>query len=164
VRFVVIHDIEGQQAAAISIFKNPSAQVSAHYVVRASDGRIVKMVNESNAAWHAGHGWFNHNSIGIEHEGFADRRNGGGFYTNRQYQASANLVCAIARKYHIPVDRQHIFGHGNVPSNLSSHTLCSDRAANAAVCGGVSHHHDPGRFWNWSTYMAKIRSCVAAAR
>ncbi len=164
IRFIVIHDIEGTQAGAIAVFKNPSAKVSAHYVTRASDGRIVKMVNESAAAWHAGHSWFNRRSIGIEHEGFADRSRGGGFYTDRQYQASANLVCAIAKKYRIPIDRKHIFGHGNVPSNLSSTTLCSDSAANAARCGGFGHHHDPGKFWAWSSYLARIRRCVNAAK
>ena len=164
VRFIVIHDIEGTQAGAIAVFKNPARKASAHYIVRASDGRIVKMVNESAAAWHAGHSWFNHRSIGIEHEGFADRVRGGGFYTDRQYTASAQLVCAIAKKYRIPIDRKHIFGHGNVPSNLSSTTLCSDSAANAARCGGFGHHHDPGRFWAWASYMTKVRRCIAAAK
>ena len=163
VRFIVVHDIEGTQAGAIAVFKKVSSQASAHYITRASDGHIVQMVREGNNAWHAGHAWFNRHSVGIEHEGFAFRKNGGGFYTDRQYRASARLACAIAHRYGIPVNRKHIFGHMNVPSNLSSHTLCSDARGIAGQCGGFSHHADPGRFWNWTKYMTLIRSCVAAA-
>ncbi len=161
VRFVVIHDMEGTLAGTIQVFRNPGRQASAHYNIRARDGHIVQMVTEANAAWHSGHSYFNHNSIGIEHEGFADRPAGGGFYTTKLYTTSAALTCAIAKKYKIPVDRKHIFGHGNVPSNLSSHTLCSDASSVAGRCGGASHHHDPGRFWDWGTYMKLVARCVS---
>ncbi len=163
IRYIAIHDIEGTMAGAISVFKNAANQVSAHYIVRSRDGHIVKMVHETDDAWHVGHGWFNRHSIGIEHEGFANRKNGGGYYTNTLYDASARLSCAIAHRYHIPVDRKHIFGHYNVPSNLSSHTLCSDARGIAGDCGGVSHHTDPGRYWNWKKYMHLVATCVAAA-
>ena len=163
IHYVIIHDMEGTMPAAISIFKNPANQVSAHYLVRSRDGHIVKMVRETQDAWHAGHGWFNRHSIGIEHEGFAHRKRGGGYYTDRLYQASAQLTCAIAHRYHIPVDRKHIFGHENVPSDLASHTLCSDRRGNAGACGGVSHHTDPGPYWDWHEYMHLVATCVRAA-
>ncbi len=163
-RFIVIHDIEGTMAGAISVFKRSANQASAHYITRARDGHIVQMVREGNNAWHSGHGWFNRNSIGIEHEGFAFRKNGGGYYNDRQYRASARLACAIAHRYGIPVNRKHIFGHMNVPSSLSSRTLCSDARGIAGKCGGVSHHADPGRYWNWTKYMTLVRSCVNAAR
>lgn len=161
VRFVVVHDIEGTMPGAIAVFRNPSRQASAHYIIRSSDGKIVQMVSEAKKAWHCGHGYFNANSIGIEHEGFANKPRGGGFYTSTLYNSSANLVCAIAKKYRIPVDRKHIFGHGNTPSSSSSTTLCSDARANAGQCGGASHHHDPGKFWDWTTYMRLVARCVA---
>ncbi len=161
VRFVVIHDIEGTMPGAIAVFRNPNRQASAHYIIRARDGHVVQMVSEANKAWHSGNGYFNANSIGIEHEGFADRPAGGGYYNATQYQASAGLVCAIVKKYKIPVDRKHIFGHGNVPSSNSSTTLCSDASSNAGRCGGASHHHDPGRFWDWSTYMRLVARCAS---
>ena len=164
IRYIVIHDMEGTMAGAIQVFKNPANQTSAHYLVRSRDGHIVQMVHEGDDAWHAGHGWFNRHSIGIEHEGFANRRNGGGYYNATLYKASAKLSCAIAVRYHIPVDRKHIFGHMNVPSNLASHTLCSDARGIRGECGGVSHHSDPGRYWNWHTYMHEVATCVAAAR
>ena len=163
VRFIVIHDIEGTMAGAISVFKKSANQASAHYITRARDGKVVQMVLESKNAWHSGHGWFNRNSVGIEHEGFAFKKRGGGYYNDRQYRASARLACAIAHRYNIRVDRKHIFGHMNVPSSLSSRTLCSDKRGIAGHCGGVSHHADPGRYWNWTKYMTLVRSCVKAA-
>ncbi len=163
IRYIVVHDIEGTMASAIAVFKRASRQASAHYIVRARDGHIVQMVREANNAWHVGHGWFNRHSIGIEHEGFAFRKNGGGYYTDKQYQASARLACAVAHRYRIPVNRAHIFGHFNVPSSLSSHTLCSDARGIAGKCGGVSRHSDPGKYWNWTKYMTLVRNCVKAA-
>jgi N-acetyl-anhydromuramyl-L-alanine amidase AmpD len=162
IRYVAIHDIEGTMAGAIAVFKNKANQTSAHYIVRSHDGHIVQMVHEAEDAWHVGHGWFNRHSIGIEHEGFAHKKNGGGYYTDTLYGASAQLTCAIVHKYGIPVDRKHIFGHYNVPSNLSSHTLCSDARGIAGACGGVNHHSDPGRYWNWTKYMKLVSSCVKA--
>lgn len=161
VRFVVIHDMEGTVPGAISVFRNPGRGASAHYLVRARDGHIVQMVREGDTAWHAGNWIINHSSIGIEHEGYADRPHGGGYYTSAMYEASAHLTCAIAHRYHIPVDRRHIFGHGNVSTNSSSTALCTDAQANAGVCGGASHHHDPGRYWDWRLYMNLVARCVS---
>ena len=163
IRYIVVHDIEGTMAGAISVFKHAASQASAHYIVRARDGHVVQMVHEGDNAWHAGHAWFNRHSIGIEHEGFAFRPRGGGFYVETQYRASAALACAIAHKHHIPIDRKHVFGHYNVPSNLASHTLCSDRRGIAGQCGGFSHHADPGRYWKWNHYLRLISDCVHAA-
>jgi hypothetical protein len=156
IRYVVIHDIEGTMPGAIAVFRNPRYAASAHYIVRARDGHIVQMVRESDRAWHAGHWLFNSSSIGIEHEGFAYRPNGGGYYTERQYRASAELVCAIARRYDIPIDRRHIVGHANVPRSRNSTTLCPD----SRPCGGSAGHTDPGRYWNWRLYMSLVSACV----
>ena len=161
VRYVVIHDMEGTLNGAIGVFRNPGAGASAHYNVRARDGHIVQMVREQDTAWHSGNWIINHSSIGIEHEGFADRPHGGGYYTSTLYESSAQLTCAIAHRYHIPVDRRHIFGHGNVSTNSNSTALCSDAQANAGVCGGSSHHHDPGRYWDWTLYMNLVARCVS---
>lgn len=161
VRFVIIHDIEGTMAGAISVFKNAAKQTSAHYITRASDGKVVQMVAESRKAWQCGHGYYNANSIGIEHEGFANKENGGGYYTDVQYRRSAQLTCAIAKRYNIPIDRNHIIGHGNVPRSGLVTQLCNDADANARKCGGKSGHYDPGKYWQWSKYMALVAECAA---
>ncbi len=162
VRYVVIHDMEGFLPYMISSMQNPARGTAMHYGLRASDGHIVQMVPESANAWHCGNAAINRVSIGIEHEGFAHRVNGGGYYTLAQYQSSAQLVCAIALRYGLPVDRAHIIGHGNVPSSGSG-PPCSDAAANAGYCGGRNHHSDPGAYWNWNYYMGLVANCVWAA-
>src|SRR5690606_37154904 len=47
VREVAIHTMQGSYAGSISWFQNPSAQVSAHYLIRSSDGQVTQMVRES---------------------------------------------------------------------------------------------------------------------
>ncbi len=128
---VVIHDIEGSYYGAISWFRNPRSNVSAHYVIRDKDGQITQMVHERDKAWHATVA--NCYAIGIEHEGYAFRT---GYYTEAMYRASAKLVCHITQRYGIPIDRTHIIGHYQVPT---------------------STHRDPGPHWNWSHYMDLVR-------
>ncbi len=161
IRYVVIHDIEGTMDGAISVFRHAGNGASAHYIVRSRDGHIVQMVREQDTAWHSGNWIMNHSSIGIEHEGYAARPHGGGYYDTTLYEHSAALTCAIAQRYDIPVDRRHIVGHGNVSSNSNSLALCSDAQANAGACGGADHHSDPGRYWDWRLYMNLVARCVS---
>jgi len=137
IKYIVIHTVQGSYSSCISWFKNPSAKVSAHYVVRSSDGQITQMVDDSDVAWHDA--CFNTNSIGIEHEGFiADP---GRWYSDAMYRQSARLVAWLADRYGIPKDRAHILGHGDAPD-------CSD-------------HTDPGSGWNWTKYMDLVRGSGA---
>jgi hypothetical protein len=82
---IVVHDTEGSYSGTLSWFQNCSAQVSAHYVVRSSDGEITQMVAEEDVGWHAGS--INSSSIGIEHEGYA--ADPATWYTDAMYVASA---------------------------------------------------------------------------
>lgn len=126
---VVIHTTQGSYAGTISWFQNSAAQVSAHYVVRASDGDITQMVHHADIAWHAGNWSYNTRSIGIEHEGFVDDPN---TYTMAQYQASADLTRWLCDNLGVPKDRNHIIGHVEVPT---------------------ATHTDPGQYWDWTLYM-----------
>ncbi|MCK2213861.1 N-acetylmuramoyl-L-alanine amidase [Actinomadura sp. ATCC 31491] len=126
---VVIHVTQGSYAGTISWFQNSSAQVSAHYVVKSSNGAITQMVREKDIAWHAGNWTYNTRSIGIEHEGYVSEAS---WFTDAMYRASAALTKAICDKYGIPKDRSHIIGHNEVPG---------------------ATHTDPGSYWNWTTYM-----------
>jgi N-acetyl-anhydromuramyl-L-alanine amidase AmpD len=134
---IVIHGTDGPYASALSWFQNPRAQTSAHYVIRASDGEITQMVTEANMAFHVRGS--NRGTIGIEHE-FDPAH--GVTYTGVQYRSSATLVCAIARRYGIPIDRAHIVGHSELPN---------------------ADHADPGPSWNWSYYMSLVRACAGLA-
>lgn len=130
---IVIHETDGTWMSATNWFRNPYSQVSAHYLVRAWDGGIMQFVAERDTAYHArgANAW----SIGIEHE--YDPRHAIP-HTNAQYRSSAQLVCAIAKRYGIPTDRAHIIGHNEVPG---------------------TDHSDPGPTWNWGYYMSLVNGC-----
>jgi N-acetyl-anhydromuramyl-L-alanine amidase AmpD len=130
---IVIHATDGRYAGTLSWFRDPRAHVSAHYVIRASDGEITQMVAEADTAFEVR--GFNRGAIGIEHE-FDPRR--GISYTDVEYRSSAALVCAIARRYGIPADRAHIRGHSEIAG---------------------ADHSDPGPTWNWSYYMRLVSGC-----
>jgi len=132
--YVVIHTTQGSYAGAISWFKNPSAKVSSHYVVRSHDGAVTQMVDDRDIAWHDG--CFNTRSIGIEHEGFVSAP--GKWYTEAMYRSSARLTAWLCDKYGIPKDRKHILGHAETPD-------CSD-------------HTDPGSGWDWGEYMKLVKN------
>jgi N-acetyl-anhydromuramyl-L-alanine amidase AmpD len=130
---IVIHETDGTWTSAINTFRNPRARVSSHYLVRAFGGGIIQFVAESDTAFHArsANAW----TIGIEHEFYPRLAI---WHTDAQYRSSATLVCAIARRYGIPIDREHIVGHRELPG---------------------AAHGDPGSTWNWNYYMSLVRGC-----
>ncbi|WP_230423797.1 N-acetylmuramoyl-L-alanine amidase [Streptomyces radicis] len=127
---VVIHVTQGSYAGSISWFQNPASQVSAHYVIRSSDGEVTQTVRDGDTAWHARSA--NANSIGIEHEGWVDEPE---WFTDSMYRSSASLTAHLAAEHGIPLDRQHIVGHAEVPGN---------------------DHTDPGPNWDWNYYMELV--------
>ncbi len=143
VKLIVVHETEGTYRGTIAWFRNPHARASANYVV-GRDGAITQMVRERDVAWHAGNGWVNRHSLGVEHEGYTGVA---GTVTDVEYRASAQLVAALVRRSHVPIDRRHVIGHAEVPDPV-----------HPWLRGGYSHHTDPGRFWDWTRYMAYVRS------
>lgn len=110
---IVIHytasmGIEG----TISWFKNPIAQVSAHYVI-GRDGRVVQMVRDEDTAYHAGRSELagvanvNYFSIGIELVGTGDSG-----FTDRQLASLYSLVEVLVSRYKIKPER--VVGHLHV--------------------------------------------------
>lgn len=93
---VVVHVTQGSYAGSISWFQNPSSQVSAHYVIRSSDGQVTQTVRDANTAWHARSA--NASSIGIEHEGFVADPS---WFTDSMYRSSAALTRHLTSKYGI---------------------------------------------------------------
>jgi N-acetyl-anhydromuramyl-L-alanine amidase AmpD len=138
VDMIVIHDIEGSAGSAIQAFQDPTRAASAHYVVD-YNGQITQMVREHDIAWHAGNWDYNTRAIGIEHAGFAYTP---GLYTTSEYQASARLSASICSRWGVPLDRNHVIGHYQVPD-----------PNNPGQFGGVDHHTDPGPYWDWKYYM-----------
>ena len=118
-------------ASAIAWLRNPASQVSSHYVV-AEDGQVLRLVDESDRAWHAGRGsWrdvpgdINSASVGIEivnpgHE-FGYRP-----FPEAQMRSVIALSAAIVER------------HGIEPANVVGH---SDIAPTRKV--------DPGELFDW---------------
>ncbi|MER5641825.1 N-acetylmuramoyl-L-alanine amidase [Kitasatospora sp. NPDC002227] len=148
IQYIVIHDTEGGFDGSIQTFQNPATQASAHYIVRSGDGHVTQLVNDQNIAWHAGNKTINMHSIGIEHEGYAFPGDNATWYSEQLYQSSATLVKYLAAKYNVPLDRQHIIGHDDVPGPLQSYI------------NGM--HWDPGTFWDWNHYMDLINPAAKA--
>jgi N-acetyl-anhydromuramyl-L-alanine amidase AmpD len=132
VNYVIIHVTQETYASTLSIFQNPQKKVSAHYVVRSSDGHIAQCVREADIAWHAGNWDYNPRSIGIEHEGWVDQP---AYFTNALYEQSARLTASVCDRYGIPKDRAHIIGHFEVPG---------------------TDHTDPGPNWDWVRYIRLV--------
>ncbi len=86
--YIVIHTTEGSSASAVRRFQNPSARVSAHYII-SGNGRITQMVREQDIAWHSGNPEFNRHSIGIEHEAISSQP---ATLTDTLYRSSAALT------------------------------------------------------------------------
>ncbi|WP_328356501.1 N-acetylmuramoyl-L-alanine amidase [Streptomyces sp. NBC_00445] len=138
VDMVIIHVTQGSFDSAVKAFQDPGHQAAAHYIV-GQDGRVLQMIRELDVAYHAGNRDYNERSIGIEHEGFVDRPED---LTDEMYEASARLTARICARYDLPVDREHIIGHVEVPG---------------------TDHTDPGEHWDWDRYMKLVRQARTAS-
>ncbi len=116
IRYIVVHDTEGQWDGVLNLIKDPT-YVSWNYTVRSTDGLIAQHVKAKDVAWHAGNWYINAKSIGIEHEGFLVAPDA--WYTEAMYRSSARLAIPRREVPH-PLDRQHILGHDNVPGTTTS--------------------------------------------
>jgi len=142
VNLLVLHYTGMQDAAsAIQRLSDPDAKVSCHYLI-AEDGQILRMVDESKRAWHAGRSsWrgvqeVNATSIGIEivnpgHE-FGYRP-----FPDEQMDALIPLVADIVRRHDIP--RANVVGHSDV---------------------APARKRDPGELFDWAR-LAKHRLALA---
>jgi hypothetical protein len=136
VDYIVVHDTEASWDTTLKLVQNPQ-YVSWQYSLRSSDGHIAQHVPLEDVAWHAGNWFVNAKSVGLEHEGFLVSPDA--WYTEAMYRTSARLVRYLAKRYDIPLDRQHILGHDNVPGTTT------------ATIRGM--HTDPGPYWDWAHYF-----------
>ncbi|MCW2368072.1 N-acetylmuramoyl-L-alanine amidase [Sphingobium sp. B1D7B] len=123
--------------SAINWMANPDSKVSAHYVVT-EEGKVVRMVDETKRAWHAGRAWWrgitdvNSASIGIEivnpgHEwGYRP-------FPQAQIDALIPLVHDIMQRHRIT--RGNVVGHSDV---------------------APARKQDPGELFPWSK-LARLR-------
>src|SRR5262249_38741317 len=148
VRFVVIHDTEVGYNATVSLFQNPHAFVSAHYVIRSADGQVTEMVSPTNVAWHASNWWVNSHAVGIENEGFALQ--GNQWYTPQMYHSLARLTKYLADRYGVPLNREHLMGPARVLGTFG-------------VVNQGAMPWDPGPYFNWAHFMDLVGAPITPA-
>ncbi|TEU14653.1 MAG: LysM peptidoglycan-binding domain-containing protein [Anaerolineales bacterium] len=112
---IVVHATANSTLTGVlSWFRNPTAYLSAHYVI-GKDGRIVQMVKDEDRAWHAGRSeWrevpnVNDYGLGIE---LVNLNDGQDPYPEAQYQSLVKLCQALVHKYN--VSTEDIVGHYQV--------------------------------------------------
>ena len=154
---IVLHTTEGNAASdAVGVFQDATSNASSHYIVDAN-GAVTQLVPLEDAASHAGNKSVNLHSVGIENVGFAAgstsaNNTGGTWLTSAQYAADAALVKYVAEKYGIPLDRDHILGHDDVPYPLSTPSTFVTK-----------QHWDPGPYYDWSTLFSLLGATPAGS-
>jgi N-acetyl-anhydromuramyl-L-alanine amidase AmpD len=144
--YVVIHITECTAAQTVARFQKDGEEATSHYLIpRDEHQKIVRFVDEFDTAYHSGNYQYNVQSVGIEHEGFI--RDGG--FPESMYRRSAQLTARICRRWNIPIDREHIIGHNEVPDPNHPGEL-----------GGRNHHADPGPYWDWDHYMQLVKEAA----
>ena len=142
ISMVVLHYTEMESAAAaLERMCDPTAEVSAHYLIT-EEGEVVRLVDEEKRAWHAGvsywrgHTDVNGKSIGIEldHPGHAL---GYREFSEAQFEALVPLLARIVRTYDIP--RANVVGHSDV---------------------APARKIDPGELFPWDR-LAEYKLCLA---
>lgn len=103
---------------------------AAHYYVSRS-GEATQMVPDEKKAVHAND--YNSRSIGIEHEAHAAVND----FPAAMMAKSAKMTAALCKKFGIPMDRDHIIGHAEVPG---------------------ATHTDPGIYFPWTDYIDLVRA------
>ncbi len=122
---IVLHIMDGSLGGTDSWFATPSSQVSSHYGV-GLNGEIHQYVDEENTAWTQGlkippinlpptfklyKQGLNPNvyCLSIEHEGHDLSK-----APQTQLNSTVELIRAMAGRWGIPIDRDHIIGHYEV--------------------------------------------------
>lgn len=132
---IILHTTEGNYQGSLNWLRgrphSSNTGSSSHYLMDANGGRLAQLVRERDTAWTAGNWAYNQRSINIEMEGYA----GAGGFSDGLYRSCAALVARIAARHRIPLDRQHIIGHAEVPNQS---------------------HWDPGPHWDWGKLMKLV--------
>lgn len=119
IKYYFVHYVAtGTYQGAINWFKDCSSNVSAHYVIRNSDGEVSQVVAEASRAWSQGVTHYNDAGIGVEHEVLAT--NLSMWDSNPMLTSAANLCKNVCNRQGIPTVRRvnngdpGIYGHSDV--------------------------------------------------
>ncbi|MCW8128611.1 N-acetylmuramoyl-L-alanine amidase [Microbulbifer halophilus] len=142
-----IHTAQGSYAGTINWFQDNPYSVSAHYVIRSSDGQVTQMVRNHHAAHHVG--VHNGTTLGIEHEGYVDNSS---WYTTAMYNSSAALVRSFCDSY-AAIDCANAY---DGPAHSDVVVLPSSIDVKGHQHYTSQTHTDPGINWNWSHYYTLL--------
>lgn len=119
IKYYFVHYVAtGTYQGAINWFKDCASSVSAHYVVRNSDGEVSQVVAEADRAWSQGVTEYNDLGIGVEHEVLAT--NLAMWDSDPMLTSAANLAKNVCNRQGIPKLRRTvngtpgIYGHSDV--------------------------------------------------
>lgn len=144
---VTIHTAQGSYAGTINWFKSNPYSVSAHYVIRSSDGQVTQMVRNANAAHHVG--VHNGTTLGIEHEGYV---NNSSWYTTAMYNSSSALVRNFCSRYsYISCANAY---NGSASSGVVVLSTSIDVKGHQHYSSQT--HVDPGINWDWRRYYTLL--------
>jgi N-acetyl-anhydromuramyl-L-alanine amidase AmpD len=148
---VTVHTAQGTYAGTIAWFMNCQSNVSAHYVIRSSDGQITQMVAENDRAFHVG--TENGYTVGIEHEGYVSNPT---WLTDTLIKKSAHLVRGICQRHQMSTHRVSWWAWA-----ATTHYNQAGIPGSCARIKGHQHypnqtHTDPGAHFPWDTYYKRI--------
>jgi N-acetyl-anhydromuramyl-L-alanine amidase AmpD len=144
---VTIHQMEGYYAGSIATFLQ-SGGVSAHYLIRDSDGQVTQMVRESRKGAHV---YANNDyTIGIEQEGF---RGQSGWYNAPTYREVIAITRNICARWSIPCSSVYR-GSATDTENIQATSLRIKGHQHFPDQGG--NRTDPGRFFSWTRFADGI--------
>jgi N-acetyl-anhydromuramyl-L-alanine amidase AmpD len=146
-RVIVLHTTDGSWDGTLEWFADPESGVSSHYVV-GLDGRLARLVDDEDTARHAGRilrpsaaiasGVESLNPISVGIEFCDDARPAEVRRPAAQYLTGARLLAAVAMRWEIPLDREHVIGHNEIyaaktcPGNLDVERLVAEARAFSA--------------------------------
>lgn len=141
IKYYFVHYVAtGTYQGAINWFKDCSSSVSAHYVIRNSDGQVSQVVAESSRAWSQGVTEYNDQGIGVEHEVLATNL---AMWDSEPMLAAAGQLCRnVSTRRNIPLQRWTVLGEPGIYGH-------SD--VRATDCPNMT----PAR---WANFMARVNS------
>lgn len=140
-RGLVLHIAQGSYEGTIGWQKNPTAQVSSHFIA-AKDGRLAQMVDTHDRAWTQIEG--NGHWLSVENEGFVPDGLSAG-----QIEAAAQILARAHREYSVPL----VVATSPDQRGLGHHSMGAENGVN------WGHPSCPG-----STIIAQKPAIVARAK
>lgn len=144
---IVIHTTEGKYMGAVSWFKNPTAQASAHYVINESGSEIRQMVADDQKAWTET--YYNARALGIECAGYSGKAS---TWTKGNLDALYDLVAWLCQEHGVQVAH---------PSG-NAYDFPGDRYTGTGL---VAHGQiqpwdrtDPGPYFDWNALIQNVNA------